>query len=62
MRLVSTVELMALREQVHNALAPFEGPVQDDHFSALRHADQEFRNWYAVWDKVFSQKYADAGK
>ncbi|KAF9015547.1 hypothetical protein BDQ17DRAFT_1341258 [Cyathus striatus] len=60
MRLVSTVELMALRERVHNAMAPYEGPVKDEHFEALRIADGHFRSWYATWDQAFSQKYEDA--
>ncbi|KAJ7275211.1 hypothetical protein B0H12DRAFT_1086259 [Mycena haematopus] len=60
MRLVSTVELMALRERVHNALSPFEGPVKDEHFEELRRADLSFRSWYATWDQAFSQKYEDA--
>ncbi|KAJ7706360.1 hypothetical protein B0H17DRAFT_1036885 [Mycena rosella] len=60
MRLVSTVELMALRERVHNALSPFEGPVKDEHFEELRRADMNFRSWYATWDQAFSQKYEDA--
>lgn len=61
MRLVSTVELMALRERVHNALSPFDGPVKDEHFEELRRADLNFRGWYATWDQAFSQKYEDAG-
>ncbi|KAJ7630770.1 hypothetical protein FB45DRAFT_546145 [Roridomyces roridus] len=60
MRLVSTVELMAIRERIHNALSPFEGPVKDEHFEELRRADLNFRNWYATWDQAFSQKYEDA--
>ncbi|KAJ7225689.1 hypothetical protein GGX14DRAFT_640350 [Mycena pura] len=60
MRLVSTVELMALRERVHNALSPFDGPVKDEHFDELRRADLNFRGWYATWDQAFSQKYEDA--
>lgn len=62
MRLVSTVELVAIRERVHNALAPLEGPVKENDFEILRRADHEFRNWYATWDQAFSQKYEDAGK
>lgn len=62
MRLVSTVELMAIRERVHNNLAPlFEQPVDHRTFDVLREADMEFRNWYATWDQAFSQKYEDAG-
>ncbi|OSD03279.1 hypothetical protein PYCCODRAFT_1434695 [Trametes coccinea BRFM310] len=61
MRLVSTVELMAIRERVHNNLAPlFDRAVDDITFNVLREADMEFRNWYATWDAAFSQKYEDA--
>ncbi|KAI0778385.1 hypothetical protein BD413DRAFT_466315 [Trametes elegans] len=61
MRLVSTVELMAIRERVHNNLAPlFDRAVDDITFNILREADMEFRNWYATWDQAFSQKYEDA--
>lgn len=60
MRLVSTVELISIRERVHNALAPFEVPVKPEHFEELRRADADFRNWYATWDQAFSQKYEDA--
>ncbi|KAF9456161.1 hypothetical protein BDZ94DRAFT_1292962 [Collybia nuda] len=57
MRLVSTVELMAIRERVNNALSPIEGPVKDEHFTRLREADDEFLAWYTTWDEAFSQKY-----
>ncbi|KAI0652053.1 hypothetical protein C8Q79DRAFT_1080999 [Trametes meyenii] len=61
MRLVSTVELMAIRERVHNNLAPlFDRAVDEITFNVLREADMEFRNWYATWDQAFSQKYEDA--
>ncbi|KAG6887862.1 hypothetical protein C0995_012113 [Termitomyces sp. Mi166 len=60
MRLVSTVELMAIRERVHNAVSPIEGPVKEEHFARLREADVEFTNWFKVWDHAFSQKYEDA--
>ena len=37
MRLVSTVELMAIRERVHNNLAPlFDRPVDDHTFNAVQ--------------------------
>ena len=63
MRLVSTVELMAIRERVNNNLAPtFDRPVDEHTFNVLREADMEFRNWYNTWDQAFSQKYEDAGK
>ena len=61
MRLVSTVELIAIRERVHNALAPFDGPVKPEHFEELHRADHDFRNWYTSWDVAFSRKYEDAG-
>ncbi|GLB35988.1 putative fungal specific transcription factor [Lyophyllum shimeji] len=60
MRLVSTVELMAIRERVHNDMSPIEGPVREEHFARLREADGEFSNWYKIWDHAFSQKYEDA--
>jgi hypothetical protein len=62
MRLVSTVELMAIRERVNNALSPMEGPVKEEHFIRLHQADDEFATWYATWDHAFSQKYEDAGE
>lgn len=62
MRLVSMVELMAIRERVANSLSPyFDQPVNDRTFAVLQEADVEFRNWYATWDVAFSQKYEDAG-
>ncbi|EGO02482.1 hypothetical protein SERLA73DRAFT_102523 [Serpula lacrymans var. lacrymans S7.3] len=60
MRLVSTVELMAIRERVHNKLSPFDKPVSDTTFQILQQADSEFQNWYKTWDHAFSQKYEDA--
>jgi hypothetical protein len=60
MRLVSTVELMAIRERVQNNI-PTEGPVDAKTFASLSQADSEFRHWYKTWDTAFSQKYEDAG-
>ncbi|PPQ67094.1 hypothetical protein CVT25_005695 [Psilocybe cyanescens] len=60
MRLVSTVELIAIRERVHNALAPFEGPVLPEHFDELHRANADFTHWYKAWDEAFSRKYEDA--
>lgn len=60
MRLVSTVELMAIRERVQNNI-PTEGPVDHNTFQCLAQADAEFRHWYTTWDTAFSQKYEDAG-
>ncbi|KAF9244539.1 hypothetical protein BU15DRAFT_85917 [Melanogaster broomeanus] len=60
MRLVSTVELMAIRERVHNKLSPFERAVDEATFAVIHQADSEFQNWYKTWDHAFSQKYEDA--
>jgi len=62
MRLVSTVELMALRERVTNNLQPIDRPVDDHTFNVLREADAEFAAWYTTWDRAFSQKYENAGE
>lgn len=63
MRLVSTVELMAIRERVNNSLSnSTTGPVDERTFEVLRTADAEFVNWYQTWDQAFSRKYEDAGK
>jgi len=60
MRLCSTLELMAIRERIHNKLSPLDRPVDDQTFAALRDADSEFREWFQTWDAAFSQKYEDA--
>ena len=61
MRLVSTVELMAIRERVQKQLSPFERPVDQNTFNVLHQARTDFCNWYKTWDQAFSQKYEDAG-
>ena len=62
MRLVSMVELMAIRERITNHLSPFShGPVDERTFEILRSAYAEFKHWYQTWDQAFSQKYEDAG-
>ncbi|KIK70783.1 hypothetical protein GYMLUDRAFT_32836 [Collybiopsis luxurians FD-317 M1] len=60
MRLVSTVELITLRERIHNALSSFDEPVKESDFEELKKADASFRVWFATWDNAFSQKYEDA--
>ncbi|KZT30720.1 hypothetical protein NEOLEDRAFT_1126328 [Neolentinus lepideus HHB14362 ss-1] len=60
MRLVSTVELMAIRERVHGKLSPLDRAIDDYTFNVLHEADGEFRNWYTNWDGAFSQKYENA--
>jgi hypothetical protein len=62
MRLVSTVELMAIRERITNKLGPYDQPVDDHTFEVLREADRDFQTWYNTWDVVFSHKYEDAGR
>lgn len=61
MRLVSTVELIKIRERIQNEMSPLEGPVKVSHFETLRVADLDFDEWYKTWDSAFSQKWADAG-
>jgi hypothetical protein len=61
MRLVSTVELMIIRERLHNKLSPPTNPPSDEaSLNILSAADEDFQKWYEVWDKTFSQKYEDA--
>ncbi|KAF5323314.1 hypothetical protein D9611_005748 [Ephemerocybe angulata] len=60
MRLVSTVELIKIRERVHNALCPLEGPVRPDHFDQIQRAESDFELWYKTWDHAFSKKWPDA--
>lgn len=60
MRLVSTVELMAIRERVHGKLSPLDRAIDDYTFNVLREADAEFQTWYSNWDAAFSQKYENA--
>lgn len=61
MRLVSMVELMAIRERITNHLSPYaHGPVDERTFEILRSAYAEFKHWYQTWDQAFSQKYEDA--
>ncbi|VDB99587.1 unnamed protein product [Peniophora sp. CBMAI 1063] len=61
MRLVSTVELMAIRERVHNLLAPLANePLDDRTFKPLHIARDEFKKWYQTWDTHFSTKYENA--
>lgn len=61
MRLVSMVELMAIRERITNHLSPLShGPVDERTFEILRSAHAEFKHWYQTWDQAFSQKYTDA--
>ncbi|KZT33256.1 hypothetical protein SISSUDRAFT_431482 [Sistotremastrum suecicum HHB10207 ss-3] len=60
MRLVSTVELMAIREDTHNQLLPLDGPIRPDAYEILEKADYRFQSWYRDWDHKFEKKYPDA--
>ncbi len=62
MRLVSTVELMALRERLNNQIINPDGPLNEAAFAALRDGSTQFQTWFATWDQAFSQKYEDAGQ
>jgi hypothetical protein len=60
-RLVSMVELMAIRERITNHLSPFSHvPVDERTFEIVRGAYADFKHWYQTWDQAFSQKYEDA--
>ncbi|KAF8519106.1 hypothetical protein BU17DRAFT_66051 [Hysterangium stoloniferum] len=61
MRLVSTVELIIIREKVHNRLAQREHQIDEETFLCLREADADFRTWFQKWDGQFSKKHSDAG-
>jgi hypothetical protein len=60
-RLVSTVELMAVRERINNELSPIDRPVDEKTFQVLRSAKNEFEAWFATWDEAFARKYENAG-
>ncbi|KIJ46403.1 hypothetical protein M422DRAFT_165228, partial [Sphaerobolus stellatus SS14] len=66
MRLVSMLELIVIREHVHNKLTELdrlmnEGEdVEDQIYEVLRTADNDFARWYAEWDERFGQRYPDA--
>jgi hypothetical protein len=61
MRLVSTVELMAVRERVNTQLSPLDHPIDEHTFQVLQDAELEFQIWYKNWDAPFAQRYEDAG-
>ena len=61
MRLVSTVELIIIREGLHDALSPLDGPVLPTHIDKMSRADAGFDLWYKTWDHAFSKKWPDAG-
>lgn len=58
MRLVSMVELMIIREKIHNRLAQQES-ITEETFLTLREADSDFKVWFEHWDQKFAEKYSD---
>lgn len=61
MRLVSMVELIVLREHVHNCPGQLDNEPGEEMFASLREADYEFENWFREWDDKISQRYPDVG-
>ena len=65
MRLVSMVELIVIREQLHNRISELDSArndgedVEDHIYEELRRADHQFRRWYEEWDQQFGQRYPD---
>jgi hypothetical protein len=60
-RLVSAVELMAIRESIHYELGPYDRPVDDHSLDLLNHSCEKFKDWYTSWDAIFSLQYENAG-
>ncbi|KDQ19897.1 hypothetical protein BOTBODRAFT_27318 [Botryobasidium botryosum FD-172 SS1] len=58
-RLVSMVELMIIRERVHNRLAAVEGHDDESAFQILAEAHVQFDGWYERWDGSLAQQYDD---
>ncbi|GJJ09858.1 hypothetical protein Clacol_004082 [Clathrus columnatus] len=59
LRLVSMVELMVIREKIHNRLAQQES-ITEETFLTLREADNDFKVWFEHWDQKFGEKYSDS--
>jgi hypothetical protein len=58
MRLVSMVELMTLRERIHNLVGTIENaPVNSNTFAHLRAYRQHFQQWLEVWSNNFSSRF-----
>ncbi|TIC41349.1 hypothetical protein E3Q06_01607 [Wallemia mellicola] len=49
LRLISTMELLQIREKVHNELQPFDTRVDGHTFATLRLATVEFDSWFNNW-------------
>lgn len=60
-RLCSTLELMAIRERIHNKLS-LDPAINEETFAILKKADQEFEDWLKEWDDTFNSfNYDGAG-
>lgn len=58
MRLVSMVELMTLRERIHNLVgANDNAPIDSNTFAHLRQYRQHFQSWLEVWSANFSSRF-----
>lgn len=60
MRLISTVELMALRERLYDGV-PTDGPVTDEVHDLTLRAQVSFTEWFTTWDNTYSKKYEESG-
>ncbi|TIB30165.1 hypothetical protein E3P84_03445 [Wallemia ichthyophaga] len=58
-RLVSTVELLQIREKVHTELQPFDARVDEHTFATLRSATVEFDGWFNDWKEHIQNKFPD---
>jgi hypothetical protein len=57
-RLISTVELIAMRAPLHVVLTSSpEDPVDQETVARLQKANLDFDKWQAYWDKVFTDKF-----
>jgi len=56
MRLVSSVELMIIREGLHGRLT-IEGPNTEETWVKIRDADRQFNEWYERWDVQIAYKW-----
>ena len=60
-RICSTVELMTIRERIHNNLS-LDPEIEDKTFKTLAMADQDFESWLKEWDDTFNSfNYNGAG-
>lgn len=65
-RLISSVELLALRSPLHIELqALLDLPVDQNTLKRLRHANQEFDAWERYWDRILGEsviRHADSSR